>query len=300
MNLRNLSENVRDDLDRGRYGVAAGRVWEHVVCRTQRGFTSVVRPGRTIWEWDWDVMLVIDGCRYDLFDRAAGDFDVVADWEPVRSASSATGEWIERTFNEEFREEVERTTFVAGNPRDDLPRDMFAEFVEVSDTYWWQREGMGTTPAEAVTVEATELYRSGSLPMVVHYIQPHFPSKPDPFPEAQARNKSVWEALRVGDVTAEAVWESYEANLRYVLEEVELFLGAVSDDTDVMLTSDHGNMFGEYGVYSHRKGTLFDEVRTVPLATLDPSGLTETNEEYEENESEPKAREERLEDLGYV
>jgi hypothetical protein len=100
----------------------------------------------------------------------------------------------------------------------------------------------------------------------------------------------------------EAAWEAYLDELRYVLDDVELLLENY-DANRVVITADHGEAFGEYGIFGHPIGSLHPKVRTVPWAV---TSATDTRT-YEPNTAPPSTREEAtsqnaeetLEALGY-
>ncbi len=82
----------------------------------------------------------------------------------------------------------------------------------------------------------------------VHLIGPHTPY------EEPAR---VWE---FGDEPI----DDYDEKLRYADAQLGRLLAAVPKDTIVIITSDHGEEFGEHGGLWHGR-TLYDEVLRVPL-----------------------------------
>ena len=67
--------------------------------------------------------------------------------------------------------------------------------------------------------------------LVVHYMQPHFPSVPRPLGDVSTLDEwrdgreMAWQGLRRGEFTRREVWRAYAANLRYVLDEVGSFTG---------------------------------------------------------------------------
>ena len=63
----------------------------------------------------------------------------------------------------------------------------------------------------------------------------------------------------------EAPVDLYDAKLRYVDQQLGRLLAEVPPDTIVVITSDHGEEFGEHGGVEHGR-TLYDEVVRVPLA----------------------------------
>jgi arylsulfatase A-like enzyme len=142
--------------------------------------------------------------------------------------------------------------------------------------------------------------------MVVHYLQPHHPFIPDPEldPGQSIENfneeawDDIWDRLRHGEVSKERVWNAYRENLRYVLADVELLLENVDAET-VVITSDHGNAFGEWGIYGHPNGSLHPAVKHVPWAVTNAADTGEYDPDVERESSEASV-EERLDGLGYL
>jgi hypothetical protein len=101
-------------------------------------------------------------------------------------------------------------------------------------------------------------------------MQPHFPSVPDPIggelnPETLGEGAgwdSPWDSLRRGELEYERVWESYRQNLKYVLKEVSLLLRNITA-SQTIISADHGNAAGEWGIYGHPRVPL-RVIREVP------------------------------------
>nr|WP_239638566.1 hypothetical protein [Halorubrum litoreum] len=242
-----------------------------------RGLQAIGRRldyGTNAFDREWDVLVVLDACRADLLRSVAPDFGFLGAVETVRSVGSSSSEWLENTFL--GRPETARTAMVTGNTWTDryLDADAFAALDEVWK-YAWDGEA-GTVPAAAVTDRAISLARERDPDrLVVHYMQPHHPFVPDPLDgdDGLARTGShsnagnPWVLLRRGEVSVERVWTAYEANLRHVLGEVESL--AANVDGRIAVTADHGNLFGEWGLYGHPMHTPVPALLKVPWATVD-------------------------------
>lgn len=273
-----------------------------------RRLGHVYNYGTPIFEEDWDVLLVLDACRADLMDEMADEYDFVTTDSAIYSVGSATEEWMEKTFTEEYADEIRRTAYVTGNPHsaEGLDQQNFADYEEVW-TYAWDDDDR-TVPARAVTDRAIKTARETNPDrMVVHYMQPHHPFVPCPelnqdigyFEEATWNH--IWEMLQEGATTEEEVWEGYRENLRYVLDDVELLLENLDAET-VVITSDHGNALGEFGVYGHPLHVPIPSLKKVPwiVTSATDSGTyepTEDEERVRDDTSEDVA--DRLRNLGY-
>nr|WP_303652199.1 hypothetical protein [Halorubrum laminariae] len=63
------------------------------------------------------------------------------------------------------------------------------------------------------------------------------------------------------------MWDAYEANLQHVLSEVASL--AANVDGRIAVTADHGNCFGEWGLYGHPMYAPVSALLAVPWATVD-------------------------------
>ncbi len=227
--------------------------------------------GTSVYERDWDILVVLDACRADLLRSVAPEYDVLDAVDATWSVGSSSSEWLENTFRD--RPETARTVMVTGNTWTDryLDADAFAALDEVWK-YAWDEE-LDTVPARAITDRAIRAARDRDPEwLVVHYMQPHHPFVADPLAgdEGMARTGShsntanPWVMLRQEEVTTARVWDAYEATLRHVLTEVEALVENV--DGRIALTADHGNLFGEWGLYGHPMHTPVPALLTVPWA----------------------------------
>lgn len=126
----------------------------------------------------------------------------------------------------------------------------------------------------------------------VHLMRPHHPYDP---PESFVRHftEPTPSLLSVGDhetyrrlgqepesvnpIEVERLKAYYDANLRFADALVGALLGQLDrlgalDDTLVVVTSDHGEAFGQHGQFMHNT-TLYDEMIRVPLIVRFPSGI---------------------------
>lgn len=242
--------------------------------------------GPSIYTRDWDILILLDTCRPDIFEQEAIPLLAekgidVSSFESVVSNASQSREWMERTFIENYCLDVSRTTYVTANVYTakvfdgSQGRHPFEEMIELWRTDW--DDEFATVRAEDV-VEAALPHVGTDRPSektIVHFMQPHFPSVADPITkqgeavEPDPTGQSVifaWNKLQNREISRERVWKSYRANLRYALEKVVDLVEAA--DGRVVLSSDHGQAFGEWGVYGHPPSTRTREVLDVPWAVV--------------------------------
>ena len=308
--LRSGARMLRDQGPRRTIREGSFFVYEQAV-RTLHSATGRAATGQNVYDREWDVLLLLDGCRVDLLREVAPEYEFVGDVDTHRSLGSHSYEWMERTFTPAYAEAMADTVHVTANPFSDrfLVGSRFAALDEVWRYGWDDAEG--TTPPRPVTERAIASWRETSADrMIVHYMQPHVPflgydfqaaHDPEDWQRAQTE-KTVWAKLRDGDLDFDAVWTGYRDNLRAVLSDVELLLENLDAET-VVLSADHGNAVGEYGIYGHPRGVAIEPLREVPWVrtTATDAGTFEPSLEREATESiDGDDLEARLESLGYV
>jgi len=272
---------------------------------------------RNLFDEEWDLLVILDGCRVDAMQEVSGD-EGLEFLQPIDTRSSPSGKssgWMEAAFSQSNATEVGETGYVSANPhtrivfeRDGtVDESTFAILDEVWDYAW--DDGIGTVPATAVTDRAIQIGREKNVErLIVHYMQPHFPSVPNPelgseirlVEAGEAWSNSIWERLLRRKVSKDEVWDGYVSNLRYVLKSVDTLLHNI-DSEKVVISADHGNAFGERGYYGHGEYPI-DSVRIVPWieTTADdtrrrqPHSITDSDNSDEDNFSE------KLRHLGYL
>jgi hypothetical protein len=249
---------------------------------------AVSRRARSIWDSDWEVCLVLDACRADLW------AEVAPRWLGRSTAYSVGGcspEWIDRTFSADY--DLEGVGYVTANPfsskgpdglgavRDGSAyplRDRGLAYLDEVYADRWNPDGRlpTVTPAD-VTARARWAWNRrdelGIEQLVVHYMQPHIPfrSRPewchgwdlDGFGTGGGYFKDTWKKIRDGELQADAVWAAYADNLRWAIDDA-VTPWVTGSDASLLVTSDHGNAMGEWGEWGHPIRSNNPAVREVP------------------------------------
>lgn len=156
-----------------------GSVWRPAYYKFLHQVERFQNPGTSIYELDWDVLVVLDACRYDLMAEVADDYEFLTTVGKQWSVDSMTPAWMRRTFVEEHTEEMAETYYLCANPfsAEILDEDDFAEFDEIW-RYAWDDDLETVTP-ETVTNHCINVARkSDPERLLVHYVQPHWPFVP--------------------------------------------------------------------------------------------------------------------------
>lgn len=261
--------------------------------------------GSSIFEDDWDLLVVLDACRSDAIERFKGSYTFLSEPDTRTSVGSATPEWLEKTFADGPEDTLADLAYITGNPHSayHLDESILGELDDVW-RYAWDDE-LGTVRARPITDRAIATGRAEEFDrMIVHYMQPHFPSVPSPLENGGIDLEtfgeewsSVWDELKRGTITKETAWEAYVDNLEYVLDDVTLLLENV-DAEAVVITSDHGNAFGECWQYGHPAGVALNCLRVVPWYETSATDRG-THEHRDYADSETLSMEDRLRALGY-
>jgi len=197
---------------------------------------------------DWDNLIILDACRYDLAKSILGD---IVDYR--YSLGSSTDEFLIKNFaNSKFYDIV----YVTANPFvDKLVKKSFYRVISVWKLEW--DEKINTVHPKAVfkyALLAEKKYPDKRL--IIHFIQPHIPFIKDPeltnydfykrFKEIEKRNiissiKTPWTEARRGNLDIKRVWRAYKRNLEVVLPYAIELAKRLKGKT--VITSDHGNAF---------------------------------------------------------
>ena len=298
MTVRDFIDTSREWIDEE--GILGTRyildqAWMGVLRRT----SPLFEEGTNIYEKEWDLLIVLDACRVDAMEKVVGEYSFLSGPGRHRSTGSTSGEWMRTSFTDKYKDEIENTVYVTANPHSSEVESLpFLAFEDVYN-YGWDSE-IGTVPADTVTdiaIKSGRQHADSRERMVVHYMQPHFPSIPDPIGHGD-KFDNVWKGLMIGRGDEDEIWNCYIENLRYVLDYVEVLLENIDADT-VAITADHGNAKGEWGVYDHPLGVPIDCVKTVPwcrTTATDEDTRTPSSRKSDEVE---KTVNDRLKSLGY-
>ena len=281
--------------------------------------------GRPIWvRGDWDVLVVLDACRVDLWEEVAPEYGLPSSGS-ITSNASCSIDWIIRNFNH-CPEDARRAGYITGNPFADhdaeearsagLSNANLAHFAPLYKTEWGPIDGgpVETIPPDTLTDHGISAWRERDQyemdRLIIHYMQPHQPyrSRPDWVGVNKnlknlVRNRSkagacAWQQARVGAIDVDELWDAYADNLRWVLDDVtDRLLPNV--EGRVVLTADHGNAMGEWGEWAHPPGALSPAVRKVPWVEVDAADTETVIPDIRATESDTEA-EEQLKALGYL
>jgi len=261
---------------------------------------------------DWDNLIILDGCRYDLYQEVRGGV------ESRRSLGSSSWEFLRRNFN---NEQYHDTIYVTANPfAPNLDPDTFFKYHNLLEDSW--NPDSNTIEPNEITNTAVDIWKSNpNKRLVVHYMQPHYPFigptgqqipqgglTDDESDTAGLDSKTIWTKLQYGidDIDRKVVWKAYKENLELVLEEAIRLHENINGKT--VITADHGNLVGDrigpvpVTGYAHPSNLYVPELVEVPWETLSGQRREIIKEPPQDNtsiEEEEEVVKDRLKQLGY-
>ena len=299
------------------------------------GLNGLRTIGTNVFDREWDTLIVLDTARVDALRIVEDEYEFIEKVDNIWSVGGASAEWLARTFDKQHLDEIQKTAFLSaqshiqeildtkvhetdsGRPLpfkalrsipsvdiDDLGK---AEYLFNFETIgeegpFGHREG--NTPPRYVTDRGIAVGRKHDFDrLIVQYHQPHTPWFSQALEEGRELKYHEYDwwnyYYETGDM--ESIWEAYMSDLRYVLDEIELLLDNLDADR-VVITSDHGEAFGEYGVLGHKLGSLHPQIRKVPWVVTSAENKRTHEPIVEEPDNEKMSRQEldnQLEALGY-
>ncbi len=299
------------------------------------GVTTRVTAGRNIYESEWDALIILDALRTDALKSVADEYDFIGEIDEVTSVGSTSKEWLLKTFTEEHAGDIEETMYVTGNGFVHWLEDESVDYLDFSATskstierfdvlngllqrdvvsastfghiekLWPLSESNPVAPtplADAVTDHAIVHGRNLEMDrLVVHYMQPHAPYLPAALERGHATEMemSPFRALIDEDASEEEIWRLYLDNVRYVLDSVDNLLKNLDADK-VVITADHGELFGEWFMYGHAVGFPHPKLKQVPWVETTATDTETLDPDPERPNGADASVEDHLAQLGYT
>lgn len=284
-------------------------------------FNLFADDGFDVVDADWDNLILLDACRYDIFEDINRIFGQLT---KKRSWNSATAQWLRQNFSEG---EYFDTVYVTANPKVSMALNIESKFHDVVQVWrdGWDDTLKTVTPEVMAsrTLKVAESYPNKRI--ISHFVQPHFPfigpkaqewfdsqsgfeySRKQLIDEKGTRTgNNIWQLARKGEVDRKHVLEAYKENLEITIPHVESLLHDLRGKS--VVTSDHGNMVGEYAwpfpirLYGHPPHIFTDELINVPWLEIKSGERKKINSEdpVSKDDTDHSLASDRLKQLGYL
>lgn len=269
-------------------------------------FLAKYTPECNVMEEDWDNLIILDSCRFDIL----SELNIFEDIDSKILKSSTSEEFIQEYFE---KGEFGDTIYITANPYGARVTDTFFKKVSTFDENF-TKDGRkakvdnlqkGWDP-EIVYNTALKMYNENpNKRFIIHFMQPHAPyfgkkarmlredlreqgyefwAWSDNIDRKDKDEKdnvlySLQQAAKKEIITKDELCETYEENISVVMKYVE----KLSQDIDgkSVVTADHGEMLGDSRFLvpqnlsglknnmGHGDGIYTKELRKVPWAVLD-------------------------------
>jgi len=270
------------------------------------------KKGVSVMAENWDNLIILDGCRYDLFD-SANTLD--GELSKVQSLGSTSSEFLRENFDED---DFHDTVYISANPFMNVVGDStFHKLYSIIETDWDETH-QTVLPEDMVSATLKAYEEHPDKRLIIHFMQPHYPFLGETGDQISHRGISskagqdggskytVWGQLqyRIADFSEEMVWEAYRENLELVLPHVATLIAEL--DGKSVITADHGNMVGERQTpvpvkgYGHTSELRVDGLVDVPWFVFDSEDRRTVTSEPPSVQEIETATQGKLEALGYV
>jgi hypothetical protein len=232
--------------------------------------------GISVVDEDWDYLIILDACRYDAFEEVNW---LEGNLQKKVSKAPGTPEWLRKNFTEYYGDIVYFSGSGFVSPDKSYGGfDSSEHFYHVEPLYLKDEfmEDGAPRPEDITDYVIENDDEHPNKRKIIHYCQPH-----DPF------IGDIKMSLKNGDVDEEAdyfrredSWEAYCSNLERALKSVERLVENL--EGKIVISADHGDCFGEHGLYRHFTGIYFDELVEVPWLVIDKGERPEIISEEKE------------------
>ena len=241
---------------------------------------SIKNKGLYVVDEDWDNLIILDACRYDIFEELN---TIEGKLESQISRGSCTNDFLIENFRKYPQpSNLKKIVYVTANPQ--VNKLLSGTFYKIYPTwkYGWDDE-LNTVPPVDVMKDALKAYQKHpDKRLIVHFMQPHYPfldvefsvktnestfkqdsfrdmdiinemgypqfglveiSNPHSSKSEQLIGTTPWMLLEDGVLDVNEVFAAYKNNLKMVLPFVKELVDNLPGKT--VVSSDHGNLIAE-------------------------------------------------------
>jgi hypothetical protein len=281
-------------------------------------FTPRYGRGIDVVEEDWDNLVLLDACRYDVFSE---ENYIDGSLQSVVSKGPHSWRFIQGNF---AGRSLHDTVYITANPHAErLSEDVFYTVETVLDQ--WDAE-LGTVLPEDVVDAAKDAHEQyPNKRLIIHFMQPHRPHlgqtaetvrdqiglqgfdkyHVDKQRETDRSGKNIWDAVRDGHVDKKKLWQMYRETLAIVLQQTEVLLNYIDGRT--VISADHGELLGNRASISLEPKYGHPEIYTPALCVVPWLEIEASTRRKIESEKpigftklDGEVVNDRLEALGYI
>jgi len=210
--------------------------------------------GIFVLEEEWDNLIILDACRYDLFKEEVKKWKLEGKIEYRISRGGGTVEFLEENFNENFNNLMKDIIYITATPH--VNRYLGKTSIKIIPVwkFGWDTR-LNTVPPNIVyyyTLKILRKYKDKRI--IIHFLQPHYPFLSLCMEDEEIRRKygilagidtgkPAYRPLQKGEMSLSLFWRYYEKNLRIVMPYVKNLIRVMRGK--IVITADHGEAIGE-------------------------------------------------------
>ena len=239
-----------------------------VINRCVRWRSFVNDGGIYVLDQDWDNLVILDACRYDIFAEEITQFGLKGNLQKIESRAPTTSDWVRTNFQDRTLTDI---VCVSNNPWYEQLSGLNLNFHAYYPTYAGNSGDYEETldNLQDLVEEAANAYKDKRL--LIHIGLPHEPyigETAQEHPMLKRANSPAEAAKKIDHESPDnIIEEAYRENLGFGIEIAEGLCDHLSGKT--VISSDHGELLGEryptmpFKQYGHH-GILVPELLYVP------------------------------------
>jgi len=226
---------------------------------------KIYNQSKLIKQYPWDVLIVLDACRYDYFSASLSNTMLCGTLIKADSNSKNTERW----YYEHWSRKNEDTILISANPHSKLSGCYKNFFMAVE--VWEEDNWVYPEPALDVLLDLQKEYDGKKF--VVHLIPPHLPfigKEGKKFLEKLGAYGNEYNVYRTVEKYArkngwDEIIKYYCESIIEVLNRIEKYIPKMKGN--IIITADHGEIIGENNCYMHNIRS--DEILIIPWMVIE-------------------------------
>lgn len=253
--------------------------------------------GIYILDEEWDNLIILDACRYDIFKQEVNKLGLKGTIRMVKSRGSHTSTFLLENFNKQYYPDI---VYITANPKVDIMlKNKFHRIISVWNEGWSEKFHT-VLPKTMYEYSNDAILKFPDKRLIIHFMQPHFPYIGFSFgAEAMLRlRNSVLlneEQEKIGSKNVNFFslfgvefyhllrkkdhLELYRNNLTKTFHYLNRLVNSLPGKT--VITADHGESIGEiihpflpFRFYGHNRRFKSRVLINVPWYVINPSDKT--------------------------
>lgn len=235
--------------------------WSPLLAKIYRYYFDLFyeNNGVRVVDEEWDYLIILDACRYDIFKEIYNDY-LEGDLEKKISRGTSSNHWLKENFDSFYEELVYISNNSFVSPTEHGGFNSKEHFSKIYPLYLEdQPRENGMLKPEYVAKKSLDIINQHpDKRVIIHFMQPHTAYIGDY--KLLDKNAGIEELSK--DFSSKELKRAYKSNLERVLGSVKDLIDEL--EGNIVVTADHGEAFGEKGIYAHPHNVFIQELIEVP------------------------------------